>query len=134
MSALTVRRRAAAATGFNPNADGAVNAIAVNGAGVYLGGAFTHVGPDARSHVAVVDAGTGAAGAWNPGVDGTVNAVYLIGSQVFVGGLFGNAGGAARANLAALDAGSDSALSFKPDPNGAVKALTRTSGGSIAVH
>jgi hypothetical protein len=121
------------ATGFNPDADGAVNAIGLNSAGVYLGGAFTHVGPDARDHVALVDPATGAAAAWNPGADGAVNAVFLIGSQVFVGGSFANAGGATRSNLAALDAGSDSALSFKPDPNGTVRALSRTSGGSIAV-
>jgi hypothetical protein len=121
------------ATGWNPGTDGAVNAIAVNGAGVYLGGAFTHLGPDARGHVALVDPSTGVVLAWNPGVSGTVNALFLFGSQVFVGGQYSTAGGAARSNLAALDAGSDSALSFKPDPNGPVRAISRTSGGSIAV-
>lgn len=122
-----------AATAFDPEADGAVDAIAVNSAGVYLGGAFSNLGPDARSHLAIVDPGTGAALAWNPGVDGTVDAVYLVGSQVFVGGSFANAGGAGRSDLAAIDAGTGLALAFRPDPNGTVLALSRTSGGSIAV-
>jgi hypothetical protein len=122
-----------AATAFDPAPNGAVNAVAVNSAGVYLGGAFTAAGGSGRSNIALVDAATGAAAGWNPGTDGVVRAVYLIGSQVFVGGQFGSAGGASRSNLAALDAGSDAALSFNPAPNGAVNALSRTSGGSIAV-
>ncbi len=111
-----------------------MNTIAIDGAGVYLGGAFTNVSGTPRSHVARLNL-AGVLDAWNPGVDGDVNAVFLIGSQVFVGGQFTSAGGAGRTNLALLDNGSDSALGFDPAPNRVVFAISRTPGanGSIAV-
>ncbi|RNL75495.1 hypothetical protein EFL95_19005 [Nocardioides marmorisolisilvae] len=121
------------ATAFDPNANGAVRSIVVNLGDVYLGGDFTQVGGQGRAHVAVTDAVSGAVGGWNPGVDGNVNALFLVGSQLFVGGQFTNAGGAARKNLANLDTGSDNALAFNAAPNDVVNAISRTSGGSIAV-
>src|SRR5687768_10839683 len=65
-----VRNNAAAITAdgkvdpnFNPNVNGLVYAVAASADGtrVYLGGIFTAVGTTARSHLAAVDATTGAA-------------------------------------------------------------------------
>ncbi len=57
-----------AVTSWNPNVDGGVEAIAVSGSTVYVGGAFTTVSGRPHESLAAVDATSGAALTWNPNV------------------------------------------------------------------
>src|SRR5262249_6874141 len=65
-----------AATGWNPNANDMVEAIAV-GSSIYVGGSFATIGGQARSHIAALDATTGLATSWNPNADGPVFTLVL---------------------------------------------------------
>ena len=59
----------------------------MSGSTVYAGGAFTSIGGQARSHIAALDATTGAATAWNPNANGVaVYALAVSGSTVYAGG------------------------------------------------
>lgn len=65
----------------------AVNAIAVSGSTVYIGGDFTHVDGKARTKVAAVDAGTGKVTSWAPQITSDqVLAIALAGQNVYFGG------------------------------------------------
>ncbi|MCX6396892.1 MAG: hypothetical protein NTV23_10440 [Propionibacteriales bacterium] len=114
-------------TGWNPSADGPVNALAFRSGTVYAGGAFGNVGGAIRANLAAIDGTTGAVGSWNPGANGTVNALATDASNVYVGGSFTSAGGQARANLAAID-NAGTATAWNPGTDGVVKALAVNAG------
>jgi hypothetical protein len=81
------------ATGWDPNANNTVNALAVSGSTVYIGGDFSGAnsinGTQTRNRLAAVDATTGTATAWDPGASDTVNALALDGGGgVIAGGQF----------------------------------------------
>lgn len=96
---------------WNPNLNGAVNALKLNGSLVYIGGAFTTIqgaGGSAvtRNRAASISSTTSAAGTvgdWNPNMDGTVNSLDVDGSRVFLGGAFANQDTNARGKGAAVD-------------------------------
>ncbi|HWW00117.1 MAG TPA: hypothetical protein VNZ64_10520 [Candidatus Acidoferrum sp.] len=79
-------------SGVNPNST--VNAIAVSGSSVYIGGTFTNASGVTANRIAMWDGanwnslGTGSAN----GVSGTVQAIAINGTDVYVGGTFTNAG------------------------------------------
>jgi len=82
-----------------------VNALAVKGGFVYVGGVFSFMGGIARTALAAVDTATGALGPWDPQLagDGAVLALANDGTNIWVGGSFDHAGGRPRDDLAALD-------------------------------
>jgi hypothetical protein len=98
-----------------PGADGVVNALATDGANLYVGGDFVVVCSKANnsprppgvvaSHVARWNAGTwsslGSGG--ENGVDGVVNALAFAAGSLYVGGSFGAAGSKQASNLARWD-------------------------------
>ena len=110
--------------------NGPVYALARDGGTIYVGGAFTYVGPSTGC-AAALDAGTGAALAPYPRVEGTrVYAVAPDGSGGwYLGGKFTTVCGVRRQNLAHLDA-TGSVTAWSPGPNGPVRALA-VSGGTV---
>ena len=113
-----------AATTWNPNpvngnSNGTVNALAVSGSTVYVGGGFTSIGGQDRHGIAALDA-AGAVTAWNPDsawgdMYGSIAALAVSGSTVYVGGDFDFIGGQTRNDIAALDAGSGLATAWDPE-------------------
>ena len=96
-----------------------VNAIAVAGGSVYLGGGFDVIGGATRHALVAVDARNGSTTSWNPRVsesdgDEEVSALALSGSTLYVGGSFDTAGGAKRKLMAAFDTRSGKVTSWAP--------------------
>ena len=134
-SGEVVRNHAAAinvATGallqWNPNANGVVQAIAVNGTTVYLGGSFTQVGGKAHPRLAAVNPTTGVVNAsWKPSADAQVMTLTLNSGILYVGGQFTTVNTASHPYLAALVATTGAiAPSFKGTADAAVTASTMT--------
>ncbi len=119
-------------TGWNPNIDNLVNAVAISGANVYAGGIFTSVnGGTTRNYLAALDLTTGNVTAWDPNMNGTVNAVAINGANVYAGGSFTAVnGGTIRNRLAALDLTTSTATAWDPNMNNSVSAVA-ISGTSV---
>ena len=130
---------------WNPQPDGTVNSIALQGSTLFIGGRFTMVGngaPEMRMRLAAVrtdDLGT--VTSWNPtdgSFAGNVQGVQRIalsgdGSKLYFGGGFTQVGGVSRSRLAAAttDTGTitswDPSLLMSTSPNS-----TRVTGISVA--
>ena len=143
----TVTRNRAAAvdatngydTGWNPNANFYVAALALSGSTVYLGGGFNGAnsinGSLTRNYVAAVNATTGTATAWDPNVSGgpiePVAALAVSHSTVYIGGTFSSINGSTvRNNAAAVDAITGVATGWNPNVNFHVLALA-ASGSTV---
>lgn len=104
--------------------DGAVHAIAARDGVVYVGGAFSYVGPRGRK-VAAVDAYTADPIREFPAIAG--GAVHaLVPDQQggwYLGGEFTRVGAVARTNLVHLRSDFSVDVDFAPDPDGPVRAL-----------
>lgn len=78
---------------WNPNCATSTNVtcMVLNGADMYLGGAFTKVNGSTRNRVAAVSSDPNSAitlRAWDPNCNGQVNCMVLNGSYMFIGGNF----------------------------------------------
>lgn len=74
---------------FNPGVAGQVNALALSGSTLHVGGVFSgtgSIGGEDRNNVAAIDTGTGQVTDWNPGAGGIVHALAVGGGSVYVGG------------------------------------------------
>ncbi len=113
------------ATAWKPNSNAKVQTLAVSGANIYAGGAFTEIAAEKRNFIAELNAsGTVKAEPWNPNANNAVNAITVDGttSVVYIGGSLSSIGGEARENLAALNS-SNEVSSWNPGANKAVKTL-----------
>jgi hypothetical protein len=120
--------------------NGRVNAIAVSGNTVYIGGQFTSVRPPGaapgsgevtRNHAAALNLTTGALLPWNPNANNTVRAIRVSGTTVYLGGAFTQVGGANHSRVAAVNATSGAVMSgFTASASGEVFALA-SSGTSL---
>ena len=118
---LFAYNEAGEATAWNPDVNGAVQALTASESGstVYAGGAFTSVNqnmsnPERRHLAAFSTSGTGEALAWNPNVNGQVNALALgpAGTTIYAGGSFTEVNGTTqRVALAAFDTTTATAVS-----------------------
>jgi hypothetical protein len=96
-----------AASNWNPNADGVVDAISL-GSAVYAGGTFANIGGEPRNALAALDPTSGAATSWNAGLEGLegtsfeVNAISVVQGLVYPGGSFIGVLGSSQASIGAL--------------------------------
>jgi uncharacterized repeat protein (TIGR01451 family) len=82
-----------------------VEALAVRGSTLYVGGRFDKIGPVSRSLAAAVDAATGQVTDWQPAVTGLrVSALATADTLVYLGGYFTAVNGLPRSSLAAVSA------------------------------
>jgi outer membrane protein assembly factor BamB len=90
---------------WNPNADKEVLALSasLDGADVFIGGAFSKIGTTRRLRLAEVDAATGALQPWAPTSDQQVNTIAVTPTELYIGGDFDVMDGQPRADLAAVD-------------------------------
>ncbi len=79
-----------------------VEALAVSGNEVWIGGSFATMHGLPRPNLAVVDGATGVPNAWEPKPDGRVSTFLAYGDTMYVGGSFRNFGGVPRSGLAAV--------------------------------
>ena len=106
-------------TSFAPQVNGQIYAVAPSpdGSRVYIGGDFTSVNGQVRSHVAAFDTATGQLStAFKPtGVNGRVRGMVATGDSVYVGGgFYALSTGQTRNNLAAFRASDGAALAWNP--------------------
>jgi hypothetical protein len=138
-------------TGWNPNADGEVSALAIppptfTGAAtsIYAAGAFQTIGGVMRQKAAEIQlAGSGAPTSWNPNVNAgaTVHALAVHETFVYLGGAgLTSVGGApsphplvSRTNLAEIERSTGKATAWAPNPDKAVLSLRikRAPGGAL---
>lgn len=114
---------------WDPNANGAVLALAVIGTTVYAGGQFSSIGGQARNRIAGLEAASGLATGWNPSANGFVHALAATATTVYAGGSFTTIGGQMRRFIAAIDATTGSAAAW-PNANSDVLALAVAGNGA----
>ena len=117
-------------TSWNPNANGAVHALAASGTLIYAGGAFTKVRGLGAAHIAAIN--FSGRRVWGGGAGNTVRAVKVANRRVFIGGSFKKVQGKKRHRLAALGALHGTLLRWNPSANRVVYALAPV-GGRIYV-
>ena len=114
---------------WNPSPNGIVYALAssTDATRVFLGGAFTAVGPSGRTYLAAVDVVTGATDPnWTKAANSTVKALAVSpdGTKVYAGGSFTRAGGGDAIRLAALNVSNGTPVAgFTASTNNTVRAL-----------
>jgi len=113
-------------TAWNPGTTAArygptVEAIAVSGETVYVGGQFVSAGGRSRNNIAALDTKTGDATAWNPNVfdlwEPRVADVAISGDTIFAAGHFDSVGGQTRNNIAAIDMTTGEPTGWNPNAN-----------------
>ena len=124
------------ADSFDPNANGAVDAIAVQADGKILaGGAFNganSIGGQTRNFIARLDANTGAADSFDPNANDSVGSIAVqADGKVLAGGGFTSIGGQTRNFIARLDPATGAADSFNPNANFGVFSIVVQVDGQI---
>jgi IPT/TIG domain len=87
-------------TGWDPDADDAVLALALSGTTLYAGGEFTSIGGGGGGRLAALDTSTGLSTSWYTFADDTVSAIAVSGGTVYAGGAFSNVAQKVRPSLA----------------------------------
>jgi len=104
----TTRNNAAAVdasgtlTVWNPNTNGFVSTLRIDGSDIYLGGTFTTAQGYTRNRVAMVNSSGVLSTTFNPNVNGVVNDLVVAGSNVYICGLFTSVKGSQREDIAAV--------------------------------
>jgi len=114
-------------------AGGSVNALALQGGRLLLGGSFLGMGGVARGGLAAFDARNGVLLPWNPKVEGShVKALAGSGRTIYLGGAFKRVEGRPRRGLAAVSAlGTGKLLPWNPAVSRASIAALAVAGGRV---
>jgi Ig-like domain-containing protein/beta-propeller uncharacterized protein DUF5122 len=118
-----------------PESGQVIDALAVSGDTVYVGGSFIKaINTVPRNSAAAFDAtrATNNLLPWNPNANGPVLALVALCDQIYVGGSFTSIGGQSRSNLATVDPLSGAASAWNPDADGLVQSLL-LAGNSIYI-
>ena len=112
-------------TGFNPSPNSPVQALALAGSTLYVGGGFTSIGGQSRPYLAGVDKATGTASSFNPQPGSAVTTLATDGTTLFVGGNFTTVvnGATMRNYLAAFTLSTGGVTTWNPNANASVQAL-----------
>ena len=120
------------ATGFAPEVNAPIDALALSGSTLYVAGHFSQVDGEGRKYLAAVNDWTGALTSFAPEPNGVVTALLVEGSTAYAAGAFTSIGGKSRSNVAALN-GNGEATAFTttltsehPNPDGLVSALAKS--------
>ncbi|GEM_PF-2041348 len=140
---------------WNPNPTGGaptlVQALAVSGSIVYVGGSFTAIGAVSsglpqplRSNLAALKVSTGEVTGRTPDANGQVNTLMANGATVYVGGAFTTIGGKTQAKIVAIDTSGAMSATWNPDLGNtspttfisalAVSGVTIYAGGSFSIN
>lgn len=125
-SAGAVDTRTGLASGWDPRPNGDVGYLGMSDDAIYVGGAFTSIGPEWvwRNGLAALDLTTGRVTPWDPHPDEPyVLSLATHGNTLYVGGSFSRLSGQVRSNLAAFDTRDGSLTSWNPAANGGVTDL-----------
>jgi uncharacterized delta-60 repeat protein len=120
-------------TTFNPNVNGAVTALALQGNGqLVLAGTFSSVGGVPETNLARVNSTGSVDTSFSASANGSVTAVALqANGQILLGGSFSAIDGVARANLARINSNGTIDASFNPGPNGPIASISVLTSGQI---
>jgi len=122
-----------ALTAFRASTNGAVLALATDGASVYVGGAFTTINGVARPYLAKINRVTGAVDtSWRPSVPKAVRAIAYRNGTVYFGGDFGKIGAVERNYAAAVDYRTGALRTFNPNSGGRIFAIAISPNGTTA--
>ena len=118
--------------GFVADTDGAVDALAVVGSQLYLGGSFTTVNGVARKNLARVDLASGVLDtSFSLDANNVVYDLWLHGTRLYVSGDFTSLGGAGRSKVAAIDTTTGALVgTFKPTVDRRVSSVASSPDGA----
>jgi len=118
---------------FNPGPNGVVRCLALQADGaIIVGGDFTMLGGQPRSHIGRLLPDGSLDTTFNPGADGSVMSLAVQpDGKIVVGGAFQTLAAQPRAALGRLNANGSPDLVFNPGPNGAVNAVAIQPDGKI---
>ena len=124
------------ADSFDPNANGAVQSLAMQADGKILaGGGFTTIGGQTRKRIARLEATTGLADSFNPNANATVQSLAVqADGKILAGGIFNGAssiGGQSRNHIARLNPTTGLADSYNPDADNDLYAITVQPDGKV---
>jgi uncharacterized delta-60 repeat protein len=121
-------------TGFNPNSDNTVDAIAVQADDkILVGGWFDSIGRQTRHRVARLDSATGLADSFDPNVGAAlINSIAIqADGKILVAGDLVSSGGEKRNGIARIDPATGQTDSFNPNANSAVNSIVIQPDGKI---
>ncbi len=107
-------------TSFQPQPNGAVNSLLLNGSSFYVGGEFTNINGIVNNYLAKIDISNGNSILWSAQCNGIVRSLALVADQLVVGGDFTSLGGQTRNYLGTVDTTYVQASTWNPNPNNKV--------------
>jgi uncharacterized delta-60 repeat protein len=122
-------------TGFNPNANGNVTAIAIQSDGkAIIGGDFTTVGGTTRNRIARLNTDGTLDTGFNPDANGQVLGITIQSDgKAIIGGQFTTIGGTTRNNIARLNTDGTLDTGFNPNANSSVFPVAIQSDGKAII-
>lgn len=92
---------------WDPNANGQVTELIINGNDAYIGGFFTTINGSTRNRLAAIDNDTSIASptvrVWDPNCGSVVNTMVLDGADLYIGGSFTDINSVSRSRIAAIE-------------------------------